>query len=213
MLKTNYKMPQVTIENIIFDLGGVLVDWNPEYMYTKIFGQDQQTMKWFLQHVCTNEWNMEQDAGRSFKEGTDLLLRQYPQHETWIRAFFDRWDEMLKGEIHDTVLMLNKLNSLNEKKLYALTNWSAETFPIAQQRFPFLKIFEGIVVSGEENTRKPFPEIYHIVLSRYKLQAEKCLFIDDNADNIETASRLGMAVIHFKDPQQLNNELIQMGIL
>jgi 2-haloacid dehalogenase len=206
-------MSAITIENIIFDLGGVLVDWDPEYMYTKIFGQDQQTMKWFLQHVCTNEWNMEQDAGRTFKEGTDLLLQQYPQYEAWIRAFFDRWDEMLKGEIHDTVMMLKKLNSLNEKKLYALTNWSAETFPIAKRRFSFLKIFEGIVVSGQENTRKPFPEIYHIVLNRYKLQAENCLFIDDNPDNIETASRMGMAVIHFKDPQQLNNELVQMGIL
>jgi 2-haloacid dehalogenase len=206
-------MPKVTIDNIIFDLGGVLVDWNPEYMYTKIFGQDEQTMKWFLQNVCTNEWNMEQDAGRTFKEGTELLLQQYPQYETWIRAFFDRWEEMIKGEIYDTVLILKKLNSLNEKKLYALTNWSAETFPIAEQRFSFLKIFEGIVVSGEEKTRKPFPEIYHIVLNRYKLQAEKCLFIDDNQDNIETASRLGMISIHFKNPQQLKNELVQMGIL
>ena len=206
-------MAEVTIENIIFDLGGVLVDWNPEYMYAKIFGEDLQTMEWFLKNVCTNEWNMEQDAGRTFKEGTDLLLQQYPQHEAWIRAFFDRWDEMLKGEIHDTVLILNKLNSLNEKKLYALTNWSAETFPIAQQRFSFLKTFEGIVVSGEENTRKPFPEIYNIVLSRYKLHAEKCLFIDDNRDNIETALRLGMAAIHFKNPRQLSNELVQMGIL
>lgn len=206
-------MGEVKIENIIFDLGGVLVDWNPEYLYSKIFDQDQKKMDWFLQNICTNEWNMEQDAGRSFKEGTDLLLNQYPQYETWIRVFFDRWEEMLKGEIDGTVLILNKLNALSEKKLYALTNWSAETFPLATARFSFLKMFKGIVVSGEENTRKPFPKIYEILLDRYQLQADKCLFIDDNQDNIDAARGMGMAAIHFKDPNQLNKELVQLGIL
>jgi len=206
-------MAEVNIENIIFDLGGVLLDWNPEYLYSKIFDQDQKKMDWFLQNICTNEWNMEQDAGRSFKEGTELLLNQYPQYETWIRAFFDRWEEMLKGKIDDTVLILNKLNALNEKKLYALTNWSAETFPLATARFSFLKIFKGIVVSGVENTRKPFPKIYEILLNRYQLKADKCLFIDDNQDNIDAALRMGMAAIHFKDSNQLNKELVQLGIL
>jgi len=206
-------MAKVNIENIIFDLGGVLVDWNPEYLYSKIFNEDQKKMDWFLQNICTNDWNMEQDAGRSFKEGTELLLNEYPQYETWIRAFFDRWEEMLNGEINDTVLILNKLNALNEKKLYALTNWSAETFPLAKARFPFLKIFKGIVVSGVENTRKPFPKIYEILLNRYQLEADKCLFIDDNQDNIDAALHMGMAAIHFKDPNQLNKELVQLGIL
>jgi len=206
-------MAKVNIENIIFDLGGVLVDWNPEYLYSKIFDQDQKKMDWFLQNICTNDWNMEQDAGRSFKKGTELLLNQYPQYETWIRAFFDRWEEMLKGEIHDTVLILNKLNALNEKKLYALTNWSAETFPLAMERFSFLKIFKGIVVSGVENTRKPFPKIYEILLNRYQLKADMCLFIDDNQDNIHAALHMGMAAIHFKDSNQLNKELVQLGIL
>lgn len=206
-------MAEVNIENIIFDLGGVLLDWNPEYMYSKIFDEDQKKMDWFLQNICTMEWNMEQDAGRTFKEGTKLLLNQYPQYETWIRAYFDRWEEMLKGEIEDTVLILNKLNALNEKKLYALTNWSAETFPMAEARFSLLKIFKGIVVSGAENTRKPFPKIYEILLNRYGLKADKCLFIDDNQDNIDTALRMGMAAIHFRDPNQLNKELVQLGIL
>jgi 2-haloacid dehalogenase len=206
-------MVEVNIENIIFDLGGVLVDWNPEYLYSKIFDEDQKKMDWFLQNICTNEWNMEHDAGRSFKEGTEQLLNQYPQYETWIRAFFDRWEEMLKGEIDGTVLILNKLNALNEKKLYALTNWSAETYPIATARFSFLKIFKGIVVSGVENTRKPFPKIYEILLNRYQLEADKCLFIDDNKDNIDGAIQMGMAAIHFKNPNQLNKELVQLGLL
>ena len=206
-------MAKVNIENIIFDLGGVLLDWNPEYLYSKIFGKDQKKMDWFLQNICTTEWNMEQDAGRSFKEGTELLLNQYPQYETWIRVFFDRWEEMLRGEIDDSVLILNKLNTLNEKKLYALTNWSAETFPLAIPRFSFLKIFKGIVVSGVENTRKPYPKIYEILLNRYQLKADKCLFIDDNQDNIDAAIDLGMTAIHFQNSNQLNKELIQLGIL
>jgi len=206
-------MAEANIENIIFDLGGVLVDWNPEYLYSKIFDQDQKKMDWFLQNICTNEWNMEQDAGRSFKEGTEILLNKYPQYETWIRAYFDRWEEMLKGEIKGTVLILNKLNDLNEKKLYALTNWSAETFPLARARFSLLKIFKGIVVSGVENTRKPFPKIYEILLNRYQLKADKCLFIDDNQDNIDAALRMGMVTIHFRDSNQLNKELVQLGIL
>ena len=206
-------MAEVNIENIIFDLGGVLLDWNPEYLYSKIFNQDQKKMDWFLQNICTMEWNMEQDAGRSFKEGTEFLLNQYPQYEAWIRAYFDRWEEMLKGEIKDTVMILNELNALSEKKLYALTNWSAETFPLAEARFSLLKIFKGIVVSGEENTRKPFPRIYEILLNRYGLKADTCLFIDDNQDNIDAALRMGMKAIHFRDSNQLNKELVQLGIL
>lgn len=206
-------MGKAYIENIIFDLGGVLIDWNPEYLYSKIFDQDQKKIDWFLQNICTTEWNMEQDAGRSFKEGTELLLNQYPQYETWIRAFFDRWEEMLKGEIDGTVFILNKLNALNEKKLYALTNWSAETFPLAKARFSLLKVFKGIVVSGVENTRKPFPKIYEILLNRYQLKADNCLFIDDNQDNIDAALRMGMVAIHFRDSNQLNKELVQLGVL
>lgn len=206
-------MAENKIENIIFDLGGVLLDWNPEYLYSKIIVDDQEKMDWFLQNICTTEWNMEQDAGRSFKEGTDLLLDQYPQYESWIRAFYVRWNEMLKGEIKDSILILNKLNELSELKLYALTNWSVETFPIAESRFSFFKLFEGIVVSGMEHTRKPYPKIYEILLDRYQIEAEKCLFIDDNKDNVDAARQLGMAAIYFKNPDQLNLDLVHMGIL
>ena len=163
----NIKMPK--IEAVIFDLGGVLVDWNPEYLYAKIFKNDLKKMTWFLNSVCTPAWNMEQDAGRTFKEGAEILILEYPEYEPEIKSFFERWEEMLKSEKKDTVLILNILSELNKVKLYALTNWSAETFPIAQRRFDFLKRFEGIVVSGEEKTRKPFSKIYEITLDRYGL--------------------------------------------
>lgn len=205
------KMPK--IEAVIFDLGGVLVDWNPEYLYAKIFKNDAKKMAWFLNSVCTPAWNMEQDAGRTFKEGAEILIPEFPEYEPEIRSFFERWEEMLKSEKKDTVLILNILSELNKVKLYALTNWSAETFPIAQRRFDFLKHFEGIVVSGEEKTRKPFSKIYEITLDRYGLSAENCLFIDDSFENIEAAKLLGFNTVHFTDASQLNKELKGLGLI
>ena len=116
------------IDTIIFDLGGVLIDWNPEYVYREVFNGDQQKVDWFLKNICTHEWNVEQDAGRSIQEATDLLVNQYPAYEEWIRIFYDRWEDMLGGEIKETVTLLNKLKRNNDHRLYALTNWSAETF-------------------------------------------------------------------------------------
>ena len=205
------KMPK--IEAVIFDLGGVLVDWNPEYLYAKIFKNDLKKMTWFLNTICTPDWNMEQDAGRTFEEGTEILTSEYPEYEPEIRSFFERWEEMLKSEKKDTVLILNLLSELNKVKLYALTNWSAETFPIAQRRFDFLKRFEGIVVSGEEKTRKPFSKIYEITLDRYGLSAENCLFIDDSLENIEAAKLLGFNTVHFSNALQLNIDLKKLGLI
>lgn len=205
------KMPK--IEAVIFDLGGVLVDWNPEYLYAKIFKNDAKKMTWFLNTVCTPAWNMEQDAGRTFEEGIEILTTAYPEYEPEIRSFFERWEEMIKSENKDTVLILNLLSELNKVKLYALTNWSSETFPIAQRRFDFLKRFEGIVVSGEEKTRKPFSKIYEITLDRYGLKAENCLFIDDSFENIEAAKLLGFNTVHFTNALQLNMDLKEFGLI
>lgn len=205
------KMPK--IEAVIFDLGGVLVDWNPEYLYAKIFKNDAKKMTWFLNTVCTPAWNMEQDAGRTFEEGIEILTTAYPEYEPEIRSFFERWEEMIKSENKGTVLILNLLSELNKVKLYALTNWSSETFPIAQRRFDFLKRFEGIVVSGEEKTRKPFSKIYEITLDRYGLKAENCLFIDDSFENIEAAKLLGFNTVHFTNALQLNMDLKEFGLI
>lgn len=206
-------MTETKIKHVIFDLGGVLIDWNPEYLYEKVFKGDKEKMKWFLNNVCTQDWNMEQDAGRTFEEGTRILLKTYAEYESEIKLFFGRWEEMLRGEIKDSVLILNKLNELNEVTLYALTNWSSETFPIAQRRFDMLNSFEGIVVSGEEHTRKPYSKIYEITLNRFGLEPEHCLFIDDSLENVEGARKMGINSLHYQNPTQLKEALKQLKVL
>lgn len=198
------------INTIIFDLGAVLIDWNPHYLYSKIFQEEE--MRHFLATVCTPEWNEEQDGGRSLAEATELLVRQFPEHEANIRHFYGRWDEMLGGEIAGTVDILKHLKASGRYRLYALTNWSAETFPIAQERFAFLTWFDGIVMSGAEKDRKPFPSFYQTLLNRYAVKADEALFIDDNLRNIKAAQQLGIHSIHFLNPEQLKEELIPYGI-
>ena len=174
----------MTTDTIIFDLGAVLIDWNPRHLYRKIFS-DESRMEWFLANICTGAWNEEQDAGRSFSEATRMLIEQHPDQETEILAFWHRWEEMLGGPIQGTVDILKEIRELNRYKVLALTNWSAETFPIALQRYDFLGWFDGIVMSGEEKTRKPFPGFYRILLDRYAVKPAQALFIDDSARNIE----------------------------
>ena len=200
------------ITTIIFDLGGVLIDWNPRYVYRTIF-ESEEKIDWFFENICTHEWNEHQDAGRSLKEATDELLAKYPEHENEIRAYYDRWEEMLGGPIHETVSILRSLKETNKYKLYALTNWSAETFPVALQRYDFLQWFDGIVMSGEEKTRKPFPEIYQVLLDRFNVNPSEVIFIDDSLRNIEGAKTVGIDSIHFQSSEQLLNELKSQGII
>ncbi|HLL42177.1 MAG TPA: HAD family phosphatase [Segetibacter sp.] len=199
------------ITTIIFDLGGVLIDWNPEYLYRKVF-KDESEMKHFLEKVCTPEWNEEQDAGRTLAEAIDFLLKEYPEHEENIRLYYNRWEEMLAGAIEGTVKIFEKLKETKKFKIYALTNWSAETFPIALEKYQFLGWFDGVVVSGTEKKRKPFPEFYQILLDRYNVKAEEAIFIDDNIRNIDAAKQVGLDAIHFRTPEQLNKELLNRGI-
>jgi hypothetical protein len=133
-----------SIDTIIFDLGGVLIDWNPRYLYRKIFKTEEE-ITWFLENICTAEWNDQQDAGRSFEEATELLVKQFPDHEFAIRAWYGRWEETILGPIHDTVKILEHVKNQKQHRLYALTNWSAETFPWALQNFEFLHWFEGML--------------------------------------------------------------------
>ena len=202
----------IMINTIIFDLGAVLIDWNPHYMYETLFA-DEEEMKTFLATICTPDWNEEQDAGRSLQEGTDLLAKQYPQHEVNIRAFYTRWEEMLGDPLWDTVEILKELKESGRYKIYALTNWSAETFPIALRRYDFLSWFDGIVVSGEEKMRKPTPEFYHILLKRHGVKPEEAVFIDDNYRNILAAQKLGINSVHFTSAELLRKELKDFKVL
>ncbi|GAA4336037.1 HAD-IA family hydrolase [Mucilaginibacter gynuensis] len=200
------------INTIIFDLGGVLIDWNPYHLYRKVFNNDDE-IRDFLASVCTPDWNEEQDAGRSLKNGTDILVAKHPDHEDNIRLFYNRWEEMLGGAIDETVTIFKQLKDSGKYKIYALTNWSEETFVLTKARYEFLSWFDGIVVSGTEKIRKPYPEFYKILLDRYHVNPEEALFIDDSARNVEGAENLGISSIHFTSAAELKNELISRGIL
>ena len=196
---------------IIFDFGGVLIDWNPRYVYDQVFDSEEK-IDWFFENICTSEWNEKQDAGRSLCEATEELVAEYPGHEKEIRAYYDRWEEMLGGPIHETVEILRGLIDSKKYKIYALTNWSAETFPVAVQRYDFLQWFDGIIMSGEEKTRKPFPEIYQLLLDRFNVDAGKAIFIDDSIRNIKGAEAIGITGIHFQSPGQLLQDLDRNNI-
>jgi 2-haloacid dehalogenase len=199
------------INTIVFDLGGVLIDWNPDYVYRKLFDSEKE-MQRFYQEVCTAAWNEEQDAGRSLQEGTELLIKKFPEKETLIRTFYDRWEEMLGGPIPGTVEILRHLKFNTPCRLFALTNWSAETFPVALQKYDFLHWFHGRVVSGEEKTRKPFTQIYQRLIDRYGIDPARSIYVDDNLRNLEPAKALGFHTIHFQNPAQFRRELVKTGV-
>ena len=200
------------IDNIIFDLGGVLIDWNPEYVYLDVFNGDRQKMQWFFDNICTHDWNENQDAGYPMAKATEERVALFPEHEELIRMFYGRWDDMLGESIKGTVNILESLINSSQYKVVALTNWSHETFPKALKKFDFLHWFEGIVVSGEEKTRKPFSEIYEITLNRFSLEPKQTIFIDDNLRNVEAANALGINGIHFKSPEKLIKEVKSFNI-
>ena len=199
------------IKNIIFDFGGVLMDWNPRYYFKDYFNDDEK-MEFFLDSIATNEWNAQQDKGRALKEATDLLVKQHPDWEKEIRGYYDNWTTMLRGEIPQGVSVLKEL-AKTRYSLYGLTNWSHETFPYALENYDFFQLFEGkIVVSGEEKLIKPDPEIWHVLLKRYNLKPEESVFIDDNFENCKTAKSLGFQTVWITESTDLKKELIDLGV-
>jgi len=202
-------MSQIT--TVIFDLGGVLIDWNPRYLYRKIFS-DEAEIENFLEKVCHHEWNRAQDGGRTFAEATEERLTSYPHYEEEIRLYFDRWEEMMGGIAEANVEILRQLYRQQKYPLYAITNWSAETFPIALRKYDFLHFFRDVVVSGEEKLLKPDAAIYQLLLDRNQLQAESCVFIDDAPENVKGAKAIGMQAIHLNPDADLAAELKQFGV-
>ena len=194
---------------VVFDIGNVLIEWDPRFLYRKIFAE-QEAMEWFLSHVCTSAWNLEQDRGRSFADAVAERIALYPDHEAAIRAFDERWTETVSGPIAQSVDLLRQLRQAGVPD-YAITNFSHEKFGIAKERFPFLAEFRGTIVSGEEKLLKPEPAIYRLLLDRYGLEAADCVFIDDSAANVEGARAVGMHALHFTSPQQLKSDLQALG--
>lgn len=199
------------IKNLIFDFGGVLMDWNPRYFFQSYFNNDER-MEYFLGNIATSQWNEEQDAGRTLEDGTQILVEQFPDWVKEIRAYYKHWTVMLKGEIKDNVEILRKL-SKTQYELYGLTNWSSETFPYALENYDFFELFNNkIVVSGIEKIKKPDPKIWHILLQRYNIVAEESIFIDDNPKNIEVANQLGFKTIKINPDTDLRAALSTFGI-
>lgn len=200
------------VRAVVFDLGGVLVDWDPRHLYRTLFDGDDAAMERFLSEVCTPAWNAEQDRGRPFAEATALLRARHPGQADLIDAFHRRWPEMIAGPIEGTVAILRGLRDRGVP-LYALTNWSAETFPVALERFDFLGWFEAVVVSGVERLIKPDPRLFELLLSRHGLRAPELAFVDDNAENVAAAAALGLHALRFTSPAALRADLTRLGLL
>jgi 2-haloacid dehalogenase len=196
----------------VFDLGGVLVDWNPRYLYRKLFAGDDAAMEHFLANICTSAWNSQQDAGRSFAEASHALKQQHPAYSALIDAWFERHAEMISGPISETVEILALLRAAGVP-IYALSNWSAETFPSAKRRFDFLHWFHGILLSGEVRLVKPDPAIFQTFFARFAVDPSDAVYIDDLPANVATAQNLGLHAILFRHPAQLRRELEQIGLL
>jgi 2-haloacid dehalogenase len=201
------------IDTIIFDLGGVLVDWKPEYLYRKVFNGNEKKVQWFLSKVCTSAWNAEQDGGRTIEEAETLKIAEFPDHEELIRLYYKQWHQMFSGPIEENVELFKQLKASGNYKIYALTNWSAEKWELALELFPFFNYFDGVVVSGQEKIRKPYPEIYNLIVDKFAINPENAIFIDDNEENVIAAMALKIYGIHYKSPQQLLNELKSYKII
>lgn len=205
----------MTIRAVVFDFGGVLFDWNPHHLYRQLIADDHERQQ-FLDTVCTQAWNTEQDAGRSLAEATRTLIAEHPQHQALIQAYYDRWHEMLRGALPEGVAILEGLHE-SKMPLFGLTNWSAETFPYARANYPFLQYFRDIVVSGEIKLIKPDAAIYHASLAQARahlpdIQPGEVVFIDDVASNVEAAIALGWQGIHHVSADQTRERLHALGV-
>ena len=194
----------------VFDLGGVFLDWNPLYLFRKLFDSEEDAV-WFHDTICTLDWHNEFDSGRSFADGVAELVARHPRYWREITAYDVRWCETIVGVNARMVAILDELAEA-DTPLFAITNFSAEKFVSVVPDFPFLERFDGVVVSGVEKLVKPDPRIFKLFLERYGLAADSCVFIDDSALNVAAAQKVGMSALHFTDADKLRGELIGLGL-
>ena len=201
----------IQINSVVFDLGNVLIDWDTRYLYRKLFQTDDE-VDWFLGNVCDYEWNLKHDSGQLFSKGILEKSKKHPEYSEHINAWFQHWEEMLGDPIDESVKVLSELKEKGVL-LYILSNWSAETYPIAEERFDFLSWFDGKIISGEEGIVKPDLEIYKLLIKRYDLNPYQTVFIDDKEENIKSAELLGIHGIHFQNCSKLRKDLQVLKLL
>jgi 2-haloacid dehalogenase len=201
-----------TIRAIIFDFGNVLLEWNPRFVYRRYFQDNEQAMEQFLHEVNFMDWNALQDKGRTFAEGVADLSREFPHYSDLIQAYYDNWQESIGNSFAGTVELLKRLKRMGYP-LYGLSNWSAETFPLAREKYDFFHLFDDIVISGEVGSIKPEPEIFEILLGRIGRPAQECLFIDDSLTNIRQAQKMGFVTVHFESAEKLEDALRGLKLL
>lgn len=200
----------ITIRNIVFDFGGVLLDWNPRYLYREYF-KEKEELDFFLSNVCTQSWNEKQDAGRPFKDAVEELQAEWPQYEEAILKYWTEWPRMVSGEFPQSVALLRDLKEKGYHT-YGLTNWSAETLKLMIPKYDFFKELDGMVVSGVEKVLKPSPQIYQILLNRYGLEAAETVFLDDNQANVDGAQAVGIHGILFDNVDNVRTNLKALGV-
>jgi 2-haloacid dehalogenase len=209
---SRYTSWMARFKNVVFDLGGVLIDWNPRYLYRDLFGGDEAAMEEFLTSVCTPDWNIQQDGGRLLSDAYAVLVQNHPEFKAHIEAWGPGFDRMMAGPVAGTVEILRELRGRGTP-LYALSNWSDETFPHALRRFDFLGWFDSIVISGKLKVTKPDPRIYRHLLETHQLVAGETVFIDDAPHNVAGAAALGIHALHFIDPAALRRSLVELELL
>jgi haloacid dehalogenase superfamily, subfamily IA, variant 3 with third motif having DD or ED/haloacid dehalogenase superfamily, subfamily IA, variant 1 with third motif having Dx(3-4)D or Dx(3-4)E len=200
------------IKAIIFDFGNVLLEWNPRYVYQRFFPNDPEAMERFFKEVSFADWNLQQDKGRPFVEGVAILSKQFPHYSHLIQAYQDHWIDSVGAAYDGTIEILKQLKQAGYR-LYGLSNWSAETFPFAREKYDFFDLFDDFVISGEVGYVKPDPEIFNIMLEKIGKPAEECLFIDDALTNINQAQKMGFVTIHFQSPEHLAVALRELKLL
>jgi 2-haloacid dehalogenase len=200
------------IKAIVFDFGNVLLEWNPRFVYQRYFPNDPEAMERFLKEVNFGDWNLQQDKGRPFAEGVAILSEKFPHYAQLIQAYHENWTDSIGIAYEGTIEILKQLKQAGYP-LYGLSNWSAETFPFAREKYDFFDLLDDFVLSGEVGHVKPDPEIFHIILKKIGKPAEVCLFIDDSLTNINQAQKMGFATIHFQSPEQLKIALRELQIL
>jgi 2-haloacid dehalogenase len=199
------------VDAVVFDIGNVLIRWDPRNLYRKLIS-DEDELERFLAEICTHDWNLEQDRGRSWKDAVAERVALFPEHEELIRAYDERWHEMVPGAIEGSVNLLERLIGRGIP-VYAITNFSGEKFREARERFPFLLRFRDIIVSGDVRLLKPDPEIYHLLIDRHELEPGRTLFIDDSPTNISGAEAVGLRTHLFRDPRTLEGEIEALRLL